>query len=161
MKILTYNGADAALDHRADAETLAECLRAAGYEISTRTAHMAWDSYSNAMASGWVSLPDDPDATEILRIIGSHATIGDDQRIEPLDEALEWGRRSWGSDLVDRLAEAGYRISLADAVAAWEDYSDSMAAGWMQHDGLTGDEIYLQISLRVDETEAPEEAPEW
>lgn len=161
MKILTYNGADDALDHRGDAETIAECLRAAGYEISTRTAHMAWDAYSSSMATGWVSLPEAPEAEELLRSIGSCVTIGDDRAIEMPDDTLEWSRRSWGSELVERLAEAGYRISLTDAVAAWEDYSDTMAAGWMRHDDLTGGEIYLQICTRVDEAEIPEEAPQW
>ena len=33
--------------------------------------------------------------------------------------------------IVKIFAERGYEISESDAVSAWEQYSDSMAAGWM------------------------------
>lgn len=33
--------------------------------------------------------------------------------------------------IVKIFAERGYEISHSDAVHAWEQYSDSMAAGWM------------------------------
>jgi hypothetical protein len=48
----------------------------------------------------------------------------------------EWLKENfrWGGD-VDRIVAIckakGYHISEADAHHAWEEYSDSMAAGWM------------------------------
>lgn len=35
----------------------------------------------------------------------------------------------------EALAAAGYTASDADIEQAWLDYSDSMCAGWMSHDG--------------------------
>lgn len=35
------------------------------------------------------------------------------------------------SRIVEIFAQRGYEISHSDAVRAWEEYSDSMCAGWM------------------------------
>ncbi len=42
--------------------------------------------------------------------------------------------------IVKIFADRGYEISHSDAASAWEQYSDSMAAGWMS---LDAEDVYV------------------
>ena len=42
--------------------------------------------------------------------------------------------------IVKIFADRGYEISHSDAASAWEQYSDSMAAGWMS---LDAEDLYV------------------
>ena len=47
------------------------------------------------------------------------------------------------------LAERDIICSEKDAHELWDRYSDSMAAGWMNMDGETDDQVYSRIALDV------------
>lgn len=57
---------------------------------------------------------------------------------------------------IDRIIEVcrnrGYEVSRNDALLAWQDYSDSMCAGWM---GLhkSDDDLFLEVQSRLQEVE--------
>jgi len=55
----------------------------------------------------------------------------------------------------ERLAEAGYEVSLEDLCRAWDAFSDSVCATWMSADDLDGDEIMDRISSYVAEVDGP------
>lgn len=58
-------------------------------------------------------------------------------------------------EMRERLAEAGYEISLQDLLLAWDAYSDSMCATWMRADDLDGEGILARISGYLEEVDAP------
>jgi hypothetical protein len=58
-------------------------------------------------------------------------------------------------EMRERLAEAGYEISLPDLILAWDAYSDGMCATWMRADDLDGEDILNRISPYLEEVDGP------
>lgn len=54
-------------------------------------------------------------------------------------------------EMRDRLAEAGYEVTLEDLCLAWDAYSDSMCATWISADDLDGEGIFARIRTYMDE----------
>lgn len=48
-------------------------------------------------------------------------------------------------DIQEKLAASGYELSLQDVISAWESYSDSVCATWIDASGLDGEEIFRDI----------------
>jgi hypothetical protein len=53
--------------------------------------------------------------------------------------------------IVKIFADRGYEISHSDAVRAWEQFSDSMAAGWMSLG--SDDEVFSDVFCYFEEVE--------
>lgn len=53
--------------------------------------------------------------------------------------------------IVKIFADRGYEISHSDAVRAWEEYSDSMCAGWMSLG--EDDEVFQDVFCYFEEVE--------
>lgn len=58
-------------------------------------------------------------------------------------------------EMRDRLAEAGYEITLNDLIRAWDAYSESMCATWMRAEDLDGEGILARISGYLEEIDGP------
>lgn len=52
---------------------------------------------------------------------------------------------AWACELVEKLALAGYDIDTWDVMQAWEEYSETLCAGWIVHEDYDAEEIFSCI----------------
>lgn len=71
MKKLVFNRTEC-VDRPHEAQEIVDRLAAMGYEISLRDAHDAWEANSEAMAAGWLTLPESDE--DLLREIMGFCT---------------------------------------------------------------------------------------
>lgn len=51
----------------------------------------------------------------------------------------------WAEEIAEKLKAEGISIPTEDIMEAWEQYSDTMCAGWITHDFLTVEEILASM----------------
>jgi hypothetical protein len=117
---------------------------ARGVLLDENQAESAWDRYSDSMAAGWMGLPDDDN--DLWSTVSFHLTEdGPVARLE--DDPDHTPRYPEDVQRIQMVALShGVVLSARDAEAAWDSYSDDMAAGWM---GLPEDDDDLWSYVRT------------
>lgn len=62
-------------------------------------------------------------------------------KLKPLDEENSHVQRA--GEIRAKFTAAGHQISLRTVLLAWEEYSESMCAGWINHQGKDVDELIV------------------
>lgn len=112
----------------ADVARIRQVALAHGVTLDDEQAESVWDDYSDSMAAGWLGLPDSDD--DLWSTVSAHLVEMDSICSDDEDDV----EIRYPAD-VQRIRQVALRNGLdlddADAQAAWERFSESMAAGWM------------------------------
>lgn len=111
----------------ADVARIRQVALVHGVTLDEEQAESVWDDYSDSMAAGWLALPDSDDdlwSTVSAHLVEMDSIASDDDGVDiryPADvlRIRQVALRN-GLDLTDE-----------EAQAAWDRFSDGMAAGWM------------------------------
>jgi hypothetical protein len=110
----------------ADVRRIREVALRHGVTLDDDQAEAAWENYSDSMAAGWMGLPDSDD--DLWSTVSAHL-VEMDTMISHSDVEIRYP-----ADVL-RIRQVALRnglaLSDAEAQAAWERFSDSMAAGWL------------------------------
>lgn len=112
----------------ADVARIRQVALAHGVTLDEEQAESVWDDYSDSMAAGWLCLPDSDD--DLWSTVSAHLALLDSICSDDEDDV----EIRYPADVL-RIRQVALRNGLdldnADAQAAWERFSESMAAGWM------------------------------
>ena len=104
--------------HADDVKEIVERMARLGFAVTHHEAETAWGQRSEDYAAGWLGLSESDDALaeEIFRYIPEREKLA-----HPLDAVA----------IVERLAAEGLELTLQEAHAAWDAFSDDMLSDWI------------------------------